>query len=62
MCIRDSGGGARKADKLVADQPVMSARHTLRAPMSQRTGNREVIRVRPFVRLASNLSLSLIHI
>ncbi len=52
------GGGARKADKLVADQPVMSARHTLRAPMSQRTGNREVIRVRPFVRLASNLSLT----
>ena len=28
-------------DKLVADQPVMSARHTLRAPMSQRTGDRE---------------------
>ncbi|MBN9454898.1 MAG: M23 family metallopeptidase [Bosea sp.] len=52
------GGGARKGDKLVADQPVMSARHTLRAPMSQRTGNREVIRVRPFVRLASNLSLT----
>jgi murein DD-endopeptidase MepM/ murein hydrolase activator NlpD len=52
------GGGARKADKLVAEQPVMSARNTLRAPMSQRTGNREVIRVRPFVRLASNLSLT----
>ena len=52
------GGGARKANKLVADQPVMSARHTLRAPMSQRTGDREVIRVRPFVRLASNLSLT----
>ncbi|RYE31448.1 MAG: M23 family metallopeptidase [Hyphomicrobiales bacterium] len=52
------GGGARKADKLVAEQPVMSARHTLRAPMSQRAGNREVIRVRPFVRLASNLSLT----
>ena len=52
------GGGARKADKLVADQPVMSARHTLKAPMSQRAGNREVIRVRPFVRLASNLSLT----
>ena len=47
-----------KANKLVADQPVMSARHTLRAPMSQRTGDREVIRVRPFVRLASNLSLT----
>jgi murein DD-endopeptidase MepM/ murein hydrolase activator NlpD len=50
------GGGARKADKLVAEQPVMSARHAARAPMSQRIGNREVIRVRPFVRLASSLS------
>jgi murein DD-endopeptidase MepM/ murein hydrolase activator NlpD len=53
-----AGGGARKADKLVADQPVMSARHSARAPMSQRVGEREVIRVRPFVRLASNLSLT----
>ena len=52
------GGGARKADKLVADQPVMAARHAVRAPMSQRVGNREVIRVRPFVRLASSLSLT----
>lgn len=53
-----SGDGARKGDKLVADQPVMAARHTARAPMSQRVGNREVIRVRPYVRLASNLSLT----
>ncbi len=52
------GGGARKADKLVADQPVISARHSARAPMSQRVGDREVIRVRPFVRLATNLSLT----
>ncbi|MBD3849416.1 murein DD-endopeptidase MepM/ murein hydrolase activator NlpD [Bosea sp. OAE752] len=52
------GGGARKADKLVADQPVLAARHTMRAPMSQRVGDREVIRVRPFVRLATNLSLT----
>lgn len=52
------GGGARKADKLVAEQPVMAARHEVRAPMSQRIGNREVIRVRPFVRLASSLSLT----
>ncbi len=52
------GGGARKADKLVADQPVLSARHAMRAPMSQRVGDREVIRVRPFVRLATNLSLT----
>jgi murein DD-endopeptidase MepM/ murein hydrolase activator NlpD len=53
-----SGDGARKADKLVSDQPVMAARQSLRAPMSQRIGQREVIRVRPFVRLASNLSLT----
>lgn len=53
-----TGGGARKADKLVADQPVMAARHAVRAPMSQRIGDREVIRVRPLVRLASNLSLT----
>ncbi|AMJ62095.1 M23 family metallopeptidase [Bosea sp. PAMC 26642] len=53
-----AGDGARKADKLVADQPVIAARHAVRAPMSQRIGDREVIRVRPFVRLASNLSLT----
>lgn len=52
------GGGARKADKVVADQPVLSARHAMRAPMSQRVGAREVIKVRPFVRLATNLSLT----
>jgi len=52
------GGGARKGDKLVAEQPIASARHTLRAPMSQRIGDREVIRVRPFVRLSTNLSLT----
>ncbi|MEN5084693.1 M23 family metallopeptidase [Bosea sp. TWI1241] len=53
-----AGGGARKGDKLVADQPVSSARHEARAPMSQRVGDREVIRVRPYVRLASSLSLT----
>ena len=53
-----AGGGARKGDKLVAEQPVISARHSVRAPMSQRIGEREVIKVRPFVRLASSLSLT----
>ncbi|WP_291649755.1 M23 family metallopeptidase [Bosea sp. (in: a-proteobacteria)] len=52
------GGGARKGDKLVAEQPIASARHSARAPMSQRVGDREVIKVRPYVRLASNLSLT----
>lgn len=53
-----AGGGARKGDKLVAEQPIASARQALRAPMSQRLGDREVIRVRPFVRLSTNLSLT----
>ncbi len=53
-----AGGGARKGDKLVAEQPIASARHAARAPMSQRVGDREVIKVRPYVRLASNLSLT----
>jgi murein DD-endopeptidase MepM/ murein hydrolase activator NlpD len=53
-----AGGGARKGDKLVAEQPIASARHSVRAPMSQRIGDREVIRVRPFVRLSTNLSLT----
>ncbi|SFJ91380.1 Peptidase family M23 [Bosea sp. OK403] len=53
-----AGGGARKADKLVAEQPVIAARQAVRAPMSQKLGDREVIRVRPFIRLASNLSMT----
>ena len=53
-----AGGGARKGDKLVADQPSLSARQVARAPMSQRVGDREVIRVRPYVRLATNLSMT----
>ena len=52
------GGGARKADKVVADQPILSARNAMRAPMSQRVGDREVIKVRPFVRLATDLALT----
>ncbi|KUL95260.1 peptidase M23B [Bosea sp. WAO] len=56
--VSGAGGGARKGDKLVAEQPIASARHTARAPMSQRVGDREVIKVRPYVRLASNLSLT----
>ena len=48
----------RKGDKLVAQSTVPTARQVLRAPMSQRVGDRESIKVRPFVRLAANLSLT----
>ncbi len=48
----------RKGDKLVQQQALPTARQTIRAPFAQRVGDREVIKVRPFVRLASSLSLT----
>jgi murein DD-endopeptidase MepM/ murein hydrolase activator NlpD len=49
---------ARKGDKLVAQPTVPTARQVVRAPMSHRVGDKEVIKVRPFVRLVANLSLT----
>jgi murein DD-endopeptidase MepM/ murein hydrolase activator NlpD len=53
-----SASATRKADKLVRSEVVSLAKHTFRAPMTVRSGDREVIRVRPLVRLATNLSLT----
>jgi murein DD-endopeptidase MepM/ murein hydrolase activator NlpD len=49
---------ARKGDKLVRSEMVALAKQTFRAPMSVRNGDREAIRVRPFVRIATSLSLT----
>jgi murein DD-endopeptidase MepM/ murein hydrolase activator NlpD len=49
---------ARKGDKLVKSEIVSVAKQSFRAPMTMRTGDREVIKVRPFVRIATNLSLT----
>ena len=49
---------ARKGDKLVRAEVGGLAKQTFRAPMTVRTADREVIRVRPFVRIASNLSMT----
>ena len=49
---------ARKGDKLVRSEVVALAKQTFRAPMTVRSGDREAIRVRPFVRIAANLSLT----
>ena len=49
---------SRKGDKLVSQRPGIEARQVVRAPMTQRIGEREVTRVRPFIRLAANLSLT----
>ncbi len=49
---------ARKGDKLVRSEVVALAKQSFRAPMTVRNGDREAIRVRPFVRIATNLSLT----
>lgn len=53
-----SATAGKKGDKLVAQRNVVSAKQVVRAPISQRIGEREVTRVRPFIRLAANLSLT----
>jgi murein DD-endopeptidase MepM/ murein hydrolase activator NlpD len=49
---------ARKGDKLVRSEVVALAKQSFRAPMTVRNRDREAIRVRPFVRIATNLSLT----
>ncbi len=49
---------ARKGDKLVRAEMIASAKQQLRTPVTIRVGDREVIKPRSFVRLATNLSLT----
>jgi murein DD-endopeptidase MepM/ murein hydrolase activator NlpD len=49
---------ARKADRLNMSDHTASARQSFKAPMTIRNGEREAIKVRHFVRVATNLSLS----
>jgi murein DD-endopeptidase MepM/ murein hydrolase activator NlpD len=49
---------ARKGDKLVRSEMVASAKQTFRSPVTIRVGDREAIKVRTFVRIATNLSLT----
>ncbi|GJE00790.1 M23 family metallopeptidase [Methylobacterium isbiliense] len=54
-----SDGGsnlARKADRLVRNPMVALAKQSFRAPVTIRAGEREIIKVRPFVRIATALS------
>ena len=50
--------GARKSDRLPTAEEPTFARQVIRVSTITRVGNHEVVRVRPFVRLAGNLSLS----
>jgi murein DD-endopeptidase MepM/ murein hydrolase activator NlpD len=49
---------ARKGDKLVKAEPASGARQAFKAPMTLRSLDREVIKVRPFVKISSNLALT----
>ena len=49
---------ARKTDKLPASGETNAARQVIRISTTTRAGDREMVRVRPFVRVASNLSLT----
>jgi len=48
----------RKSDKLPPSGETNAARQVMRVPSYVRVGDREMVRVRPFVRVASNLSLT----
>ena len=53
-----ASNAARKADRLNMTENTVSARQSFKAPMTIRNGEREAIKVRHFVRVATNLSLS----
>ncbi len=49
---------ARKGDKLVQQSALPTARQVVKAPFTQRVGDREVIKTRTFVRLSAGMSLT----
>lgn len=56
-----SEGGAnlaRKGDRLVRNLMIASAKQSFRSPVTVRLGDREIIKVRPFVRITTALSMS----
>ena len=53
-----SVGVARKGDRLVRNLMIASAKQSFRTPVTVRLGDREIIKVRPFVRVSSALSMT----
>ena len=49
---------ARKGDRLVRNVMIASAKQSFRSPVTVRLGDREIIKVRPFVRISTALSMS----
>ncbi|MFH6785679.1 MULTISPECIES: M23 family metallopeptidase [Methylobacterium] len=52
-----SGDVARKGDRLVRDEMIVAAKTAFKAPMTERAGEREVIRVHAYVQIATELPL-----
>ena len=50
--------GVRKSDRLPTAEEPSFAKQVIRVSTTSRVGNHEVVRVRPFVRIAGNLALS----
>lgn len=48
--------GARKGDRLTAEQETAAARQLMRVSSSTRQGDREIVRMRPFVRVSAPLA------
>jgi murein DD-endopeptidase MepM/ murein hydrolase activator NlpD len=55
----DRSGVARKSDRLPTAEEPNFTRQVIRVSTVSRVGNHEVVRVRPFVRIAGNLSLTI---
>jgi murein DD-endopeptidase MepM/ murein hydrolase activator NlpD len=54
----DRAGVSRKSDRLPTAEEPSFARQVIRVSTITRVGNHEIVRVRPFVRIAGNLSLT----
>ncbi|OAS15819.1 M23 family metallopeptidase [Methylobacterium platani] len=52
-----AGEVARKGDRLVRDEMIVAAKTAFKAPMSERAGEREVIRLHSYVQIATELPL-----
>ncbi len=54
----DSAPIARKSDRLVRNLMIAAAKQNFRAPVTVRVADREITKVRPFVRISTALSMS----
>src|SRR5438445_7274020 len=54
----DKTASLHKSDRLPRRGESSAARHVMRVPTVTRVGNRDVMRVRPFIRISGNLSMT----